>query len=356
MGSIRQRVSKTGVITYYAEVRVHDGKEVLAREAATFKTKREAVQWVRRVEGRWQDKTPLRHAQGEDLTVGQVVERYANRLEPIRPWSAKRKQQLRAFLKRDLAGIPAHQLTVADVVDFAAERKAGGAGPATVILDFGMVANAFKEARSFLGLPVDDAVFRQARPLLMKLGLIAKPKTRSRRPEKNELDRLLSALRLRQAHQSALLPMVDMVEFLIYSCLRLSEMTGLLWEDVDADARTVVVRNRKHPSLKEGNHQVVPLLGPAWEVLDRQPRLAARVFPFEARSISAAFTRTRQQLEITDLHLHDLRRHGISRLLERGFSPSEVAAVSGHRDISILHKIYTKIMPEHLHTKYEEKS
>jgi integrase len=36
-------------------------------------------------------------------------------------------------------------------------------------------------------------------------------------------------------------------------------------------------------------------------------------------------------LEINDLHFHDLRHEGISRLFEMGCTIPQVAAVSGHR-------------------------
>ena len=37
-------------------------------------------------------------------------------------------------------------------------------------------------------------------------------------------------------------------------------------------------------------------------------------------------------LEIDDLHFHDLRHDGVSRLFEKGWDIPKVASVSGHRD------------------------
>ena len=50
------------------------------------------------------------------------------------------------------------------------------------------------------------------------------------------------------------------------------------------------------------------------------------------RSISASFTRACHFLEIDDLHFHDLRHDGVSRLFEMGWDIPKVASVSGHRD------------------------
>ena len=347
MGTITKRIRADGTVTYRAEVRLHEGKKVVARQAKTFTKKAEAVRWMQRAEGLLEAALP------PTLTVGQLLTEYRDRLDQLKPMGRTRREVVANLLTRPIAEKQASALADTDLIQFCSDRKAEGAGPATVVLDIGILGQAYREAKPLLGIDLDDAVFRAVKPLLYKLGLISRSRSRSRRPESQELEQLLSAFRLRQSHRSSLIPMADCVEFLVYSCMRLSEMTGLLWDDVDEQAKTVVVRDRKHPSKKEGNNQTVPLLGPAWLILERQPRLDTRIFPYNPESISTAFTRTCQQIGIKDLHLHDLRRHGISRLLELGFLPSEVAAVSGHQDLGILHRIYTAIRPEHLHKKYE---
>ena len=62
----------------------------------------------------------------------------------------------------------------------------------------------------------------------------------------------------------------------------------------------------------------------------------------------AAFTRTCRDLKIEDLHFHDLRHEGASRLFEAGFSIQQVALVTGHRDWKMLRR-YTHLKPETLH-------
>ena len=61
------------------------------------------------------------------------------------------------------------------------------------------------------------------------------------------------------------------------------------------------------------------------------PRKGERIFPYSVDAISASFTRTCALLEIDDLHFHDLRHEGVSRLFELGWSIPQVATVSGHR-------------------------
>lgn len=123
---------------------------------------------------------------------------------------------------------------------------------------------------------------------------------------------------------------------------------------MDEKNRNVLVRDRKDPRKKTGNHISVPLLGDAWTILQRQPRTDERVFPCNPKSVSADFQRVRNALGIEDLHYHDLRREGASRLFEAGFSIEEVAQVTGHRSLSVLWQVYTELYPQSLHEKFDK--
>jgi hypothetical protein len=50
-----------------------------------------------------------------------------------------------------------------------------------------------------------------------------------------------------------------------------------------------------------------------------------------------------------DLHLHDLRAHAVSSLLEAGMSIPQVALISGHRNWKILARNYARIDPTSVH-------
>jgi len=52
-------------------------------------------------------------------------------------------------------------------------------------------------------------------------------------------------------------------------------------------------------------------------------------------------------LGIEELHFHDLRHEGTSRLFEAGFDIPKVALVTGHKDWRMLRR-YTNLRPEHL--------
>ena len=73
-------------------------------------------------------------------------------------------------------------------------------------------------------------------------------------------------------------------------------------------------------------------MGESQSIIEAQARIDDRVFPYGSESVSNGFRRICRHLEIEDLHFHDLRHEGISRLFERGYQIQEVAMVSGHRD------------------------
>lgn len=197
-----------------------------------------------------------------------------------------------------------------------------------------------------------------ARRTLRHAGRIAKAEERDRRPTEDELNRLINywAANPRQS-----IPMIDLTLFAIATAMRLGEILSLKWEDLDEAGRTVVIRARKHPTKKATNHQRVPLLcGPfvlngnpvdPLQIILQQPtkwHRQGRIFPHAAQSTSTAFQRATFELGIEDLHFHDLRHDGASRLFEAGYSIERVALITGHRDWNMLRR-YTQLRAEDLH-------
>jgi hypothetical protein len=80
----------------------------------------------------------------------------------------------------------------------------------------------------------------------------------------------------------------------------------------------------------------------ALQIILSMPKRLEEIFPYSGETIGTNFTRACQFLEIIDLHLHDLRHDGVSRLFEIGRNIPQVAAVSGHRSWSSL-KRYTHL-------------
>lgn len=244
-------------------------------------------------------------------------------------------------------------------LDFVQQREQDGAGPATILQDLSYVHTVLVGGGTLRDADVAQALaaLGGVRRMLAAQGRVARPVERSRRPTDNELMTLFQHW---QANKRQTIPMEDLALFAVATAMRLGEIVGLRWEDLDTEARTIVIRDRKHPRAKRGNDQEVPLLrGPfklngqivdPLAIIQRQPTKdqRGRIFPYVADSISTAFTRAVAAKKVADLHFHDLRHDGCSRLFEAGYTIEQVSLVSGHRDWNMLRR-YTQLRAGDLH-------
>ena len=72
-----------------------------------------------------------------------------------------------------------------------------------------------------------------------------------------------------------------------------------------------------------------------------------RVFPLNKQTVSILFLRGAKRARLSDIHFHDLRHMAITRLASKFSNPLEIAAISGHKSLSML-KRYTHIKAEDL--------
>jgi integrase len=206
----------------------------------------------------------------------------------------------------------------------------------------GVVLRAAKSVRE---LPVRPDIIQEARNACAELRLIGKARKRARRPTPGELEQLRDYFAHRDKRSQ--IPMLTVLEFALASARRESEICRLEWRDNDERTRTGLVRDAKHPTAKEGNHRRFKYTPEGWALLQAQPRGGAYIFPYEPRSIGAAFTRACHVLGIKDLRFHDLRHEATSRLFERGYQIHEVAQFTLHDSWNEL-KRYANLKPENV--------
>lgn len=298
----------------------------------SFPTKAAAMEWARRIETEIDNGQPV--ATGRE-TIGDLIDTYRALRDATRPIAdTSNEHYMLLRLARDLGDIEAARLSIDDLIGFAMSRRDEGAGPYTVNMDLSKLGTIIRYASH--GLP---DVVGAARPKLAYLELIGGGGRRERRPAAEEIELILAAMP----------KYADFIRVAILTALRRSEMCRIRWDDLDAEKKLVLVRGRKDPR-RQLRDEWVPLLGDAWKIVNRQPRVDARIFPHDPGTVSKAFTAACRQLSIPDLHLHDLRHEGVSRLFEAGYAIEEVALVSGHRSWNHL-KRYTNLRPEDLHGK-----
>ncbi len=254
-------------------------------------------------------------------------------------------------LRCDLGKERLSAITRERLIAYGKLRAKEGAGPVTLAIDIGYIRTILVHAAAVHGVEVPTEQVTLARVALRRLGLIGKGNERDRRPTQDELDRIIAYNdnNLRQA-----IPVGRLVRFAVATAMRQDEICTLRWADVNLDTCIATVRNRKDPRRKSGNDQRVPLLDAtgydAVAILKEQQALGFggdRVFPYNGRSLGTAFRRSCRELDIEDLHFHDLRHEATSRLFEAGFDIPEVSLVTGHKDWKMLRR-YLNLRPDQL--------
>lgn len=301
-----------------------------------------------------------------------VLQRYIEEMpliNPDRPIGTSHLYSLRTLQKAPIGQKDAAALKKGDIIEHCKLRRAAGVQPQTITHDINYLRGplAYAAAAWEEDCPgVSPAAIITAMPILKKYQLIGKSKPRDRRPTESELQALLDYFSLppKKKHSGYIHAMRDIVEFSVYSARRISETCRLRWGDVNGADMTCVVRDMKDPRQKKGNDHVFPLLGRAWDIVMSQPRVNPanpdeRIFPFNAKSVGAKYTRAKNELGIKNLRLHDNRREAASRAFEGGlngrkYSVPEVMVLTGHKNPQMLMRVYTKLHARDLQPKKDE--
>lgn len=306
-------------------------------KAKTFDRKPAAQARIDKRERELAQPGALESAQREDPTLARAIERYIE--DPKRDVGRTKKQVLGAISEAPIGQMKCSKVGSQEIVQFA---RSLDVKPQTAANYISHLAAVFNIARPAWGYPLDMQTMDDARKVMKRLGTTSKSAQRSRRPTLDELDLILSHFQGIRKRRPDSAPMAILTCFAIFSTRRLDEMLRIEWKDLDADESRILVRDLKHPGQKIGNDVWCDLVPEALRIVQAQPRLDDRIFPYGTDAVGMAFTRACQFLEIPDLHMHDLRHEGTSRLFEMGWNIPHVAAVTGHRSWTSL-KRYTHI-------------
>ena len=338
MGTITARRRKDGTLGYTVQIRIKQDGRVVHSESQTFDRRQAASIWMKKRESELAEPGALSVARRVDPTLAEAIAHYIQ--HSMRSLGKTKEQVLRTIAADEkLSSLRCSHIRSPHIVAFAQRLDVQ---PQTRGNYMAHLSAVFAVAQPAWGFPLDAGEMQSARVVTQRLGLTGKSRQRDRRPTLQELDSLLNHFKVQAIKGRSKLPMVDLVIFAMFSTRRQEEITTLAWSDLDEANAEVWVRDMKHPGEKIGNDVRVILPPPALSVILRQPRADGRIFPFNAESISAAFTRACKALGIENLHFHDLRHDGISRLFEMGQTIPQVASVSGHRSWASL-KRYTHL-------------
>lgn len=333
MGSITIRKRKDGSARYTAQIRIMQQGVTVYQESQTFDRKATAQAWIKRRETELAAPGAIAKANRKGVTVREMIDRYLNEYEKIRPLGKTKRATLKAISETWLGSVEDSDITSQQLVDYGVRRmQKDGIQAQTVGNDLAHLGAVLAVARPAWGYDIDPMAMPDARRVLRKMGAVSKSKERARRPTLDELDRLLNYFCEMRDRRKQQIDMVRVLVFALFSTRRQEEITRIRWNAMDEVGKRVLITDMKNPGQKHGNDVWCLVPDEAWRILQSMPRVADEVFPYNAKSVSASFTRACRFLEIEDLHFHDLRHDGVSRLFEMGWDIPKAASVSGHRD------------------------
>lgn len=328
MGTITARKRKDGSVGYTAQIVRKEKGKILWRENQTFDRKQAAGAWLKRRETELSEPGAIARANAPDTTLATAIDRYID--ESRRVIGKTKAQVLRSIKSYDIANMNCAEIRSDHIVDFANELLAGDRQPSTVGNYLSHLAAIFTIAKPAWKYQLEPSAMADAQTVLRRLGVIAKSKSRDRRPTLPELDLLMQHFVDRSIRDPNAALMHYVIPYAIFSTRRQEEITRHQMSDVDAKHSRVLVRDMKHPGEKIGNDTWCELPSEALKIIKAMNNKRF-VFPYTADAVGSAFTRACHVLGIDDLHFHDLRHDGISRLFEMGKTIPQAASVSGHK-------------------------
>ena len=254
---------------------------------------------------------------------------------------------LNMLIKR-IGGVRLGSLNAIVLRDFVDSRIKEGAGGVTIASDLSYLSAVLKWARHSRRLDLPERLALDIRGSLKHIGLKTRSVERSREPTEIELSRLYAYW---ETNPRQSIDMPTMVRFALSTGMRQGEIARIRVEDVDMEAKTVLIRDRKDPKKKYGNDQVVPLFDEAWNMVFScvSGRRFGYIFNVKAASVSTAFTRACKKLGIVDLRFHDLRHKATADFFREGLEIPYVALMTGHKTWAML-KRYTEINASDVHS------
>lgn len=139
------------------------------------------------------------------------------------------------------------------------------------------------------------------------------------------------------------------VTIALYTGQRLGDVLKLPWSAYDGSSITIAAQG------KTGARVVVPCLPELQSALNAADRRAVVIctrpdgHAWKERHFKGIFMQTRKRLGLPDdLHFHGLRHSAAARMAEAGCSPHEIAAITGHKSLSMVSRYTQQVSQDSL--------
>ncbi len=320
MATIRKRSGK-----YHAQIR-KTGYQTLTK---TFSSLTTAKRWASATEADMERN--LHVVIPDNTTVGELLDRYEEEVSPTHKSYQVEKYRLQT-LKEHLGDKRVSNFFPSVVCKYR-DTRLKAVSPASLKRELTILNSVLNIAIKEWGIAI------QQNPVSM-VSLPKMPQGRDRRLETGEEEQLLSSSG----------ELKRLIILALETGMRRGEILNIKKSHIDFARQTLLI-----PLTKTDTPRTIPLSSRAIAVLREQlrgpqniiPIAETTLFSYKPRSLSGAFLRLCKKHKLENLHFHDLRHEGTSRLFEKGLNPVEVATITGHKDPRMLMR-YTHLRAEDL--------
>ncbi|MBN2529092.1 MAG: site-specific integrase [Deltaproteobacteria bacterium] len=342
MANIEKRISKTGVVSYRALVRLKG----YPRQSATFARLTDARRWAQKTEADIREGRYFPTTMAKKRTVGEMIERYRRDvLHQKKKSSAVSQDKQLIFWANELGEYTLDRVTPALLAEYrdrllSEDTNRGGRRTAgTVTRYMASLSHVFTVAMKEWQW-IDDNPFRR----------VIKPK-QSRGVVRFLSDDERAAL-LKACKESSNGDLYCAVVVAISTGCRRGELWNLKWDHVDLKRGLLIFEDTKN-----GERRNVPLVGHALEVMKERresrtvlPMSNDYVFPGKVPGQPMDLTRPWREAMVTadikNFRWHDLRHSCASYLAMNGATLAEIAEVLGHKTLQMV-KRYAHLSEAH---------
>lgn len=326
---IERREGKHGV-TY--RVRIYEKGKVI--DSASFDKYDEAKTWKATAEVKKAAGSLSGVAKARSISFADSLQKYKEEVTPTKKGIRQENSLIERMKKISFAEKRFSDITKNDFIVYR-NKRSKEVSNSTVRNEFALFKHLFNKAASEWGM---DGLLNPAEGVKFPKKTLG----RDRRLDAGELERLLAA-----ADTNAEMP--ELIILAVETGMRRSEMTSLLWKDVNLEGKQLTLHQ-----TKSGKRRVVFLSTLALDVLKTQQKKKVsngKVFAISSNYVTVCFKRIckktksldgRKKEVIDDLRFHDLRHEAVSRFFEKGLSTELVMQMSGHETYEML-KRYTHL-------------
>jgi integrase len=331
--------AKDGSTFYRVQIRMKGQPQ----ESRNFKRKTDANRWHTQTKAAILEGRHFKTTEARKHTLADLLNRYIRDVLSRKAKSQKKQVSKLLWWRDKLGHVFLNDLTPPLIVQCRDELLNGTTprgtprAPATCVRYMAALSHALSIAvREWHWL--DDSPMR-------KVSKPKEPRGRVRFLDEDERKRLLEACKASNH------PYIYAVVVLALSTgMRQAEIMSLRWSDVDLQNGKATLHDTKN-----GDPRVVPIARLALELMRKlqaaPPLLSELVFPSirdpsKPIEIRFAWQKVVTDAVIRDFRFHDLRHSAASYLAMNGASPSEIAAVLGHKTLQMV-KRYAHIGQAH---------